>query len=158
MTIGQTSLRFAEPPDVEGTTDTYAGLNWSYSRRESLEHCTRRYFLQYYSTALPDSELKHRVKFLRGVKNRYLRTGELVHLVIGTYFKKLKYGKNLSADWLTKWVRSLFLEDKKYSAHIRGGGAPSNQQYPPVILDEILNEEDDHNGLLTQAEEQMVGA
>jgi len=158
MTMRQTSLSFAEPPEVGATTDTYAGLNWSYSRRESLEHCTRRYFLQYYSATLADSALKERVRFLRAVKNRYLRTGELVHLVIGTYFKKLKQGKTLSADWLTRWVKSLLLEDKHYTAHIRGGGAPSNQQYPPVILDEILSEVDDHAMLLAQAEEQMVSA
>lgn len=154
----QTSLSFAEPPDVVATTDTYAGLNWSYSRRESLEHCTRRYFLQYYSATLADSMLKERVRFLRAVKNRYLRTGELVHLAIGTYFKKLKQGKTLSADWLTRWVKSLLLEDRKYTSHIRGGGAPSNQQYPPVILDEILSEVDDHAVLLAHAEEQMVSS
>ncbi len=45
----QMNLRFAETPELEGTADAYAGLNWSYSRREALEHCTRRYFFQYYA-------------------------------------------------------------------------------------------------------------
>jgi hypothetical protein len=92
------------------------------------------------------------------VKNRYLRTGELVHLVIGTYFKKLKQGKNLSADWLTKWAKDLFQKDRTYSARIRAGGAASNEQYPPVLLDEIVNEDEENDGFLSQTEEQMLRA
>jgi hypothetical protein len=98
----QMNFRFVETPELGGTNDAYAGLSWSYSRRESLEHCTRRYFFQYYAHALPDGELKTKVSFLKGVKNRYLRTGEIVHLIIATYFKKLKIGRNLSEDWLAK--------------------------------------------------------
>jgi PD-(D/E)XK nuclease superfamily len=155
-THGQSKL--IEISEMPETTDDYGGLNWSYSRRESLDHCTRRYFMQYYATALEDAKFRARVEFLRGVKNRHLRTGELVHLVIGTYFKKLKLGRTLSADWLAKWAMDLFRKDQKYSAHIRCGGAPAEQQYPPVILDEIVNEEDGHSGLFAQAEEQMLSS
>src|SRR2546429_4867157 len=98
----QMNLRFTEIPELEGTTDAYAGLNWSYSRREALEDCTRRYFFQYYASALPSGDFKTKVNFLRGVKNRYLRTGEIMHLMIATHFKKLKIGRNLSEDWLMK--------------------------------------------------------
>ncbi len=150
--------RLSDGPEFSGATDEYAGLNWSYSRRELVDQCTRRYFFQYYAGTLEDAEFGARVQFLRGMKNRYLRTGELVHLVIGTYFKKLKQGKTLSADWLTNWAKTLFQEDRKYSAHIRAGGAPSKQQFPPVILDEIMNHGDGHDGLLSQSEEQMVSS
>ncbi len=144
--------------ETSGTTHEYAGLSWSYSRRESLDQCTRRHFFQYYAGALEDAEFRARVQFLRSVKNRYLRTGELAHLVIGTYFKKIKLGKTLSVDWGTQWARNLFREDRRYSAHIRAGGAPIKQQYPPVILDEILSDGDSHDKLLSQAEEQMLGS
>src|SRR5712664_3781762 len=50
----------------------YVGLNWSYSRREALEHCTRRYFYQYYSEALKDPRLRARVLFLKSVKEQIL--------------------------------------------------------------------------------------
>jgi hypothetical protein len=133
-------------------------VSWSYSRRETLDQCTRRYFFHYYSAALEDVKFRAKVQFLNRVKNRYLRTGELVHLVIGTYFKKVKQGKTLSADWLMKWARNLFRTDRMYSAHIRAGGAPSKQQYPPVILDEVLNEGDRNGALLSQAEGQMVSS
>jgi hypothetical protein len=154
----QMNLRFAETPELEGAADPYAGLNWSYSRRETLEHCTRRYFFQYYASALPTGEFKTKVNFLRGVKNRYLRTGEIAHLMIATYFKKLKIGRNLSEDWLAKWAKDLLREDRKYSLHIRNGGAPAQQQFPPTILDEILNCLEGDEGLLDHAEEQMLRA
>jgi hypothetical protein len=154
----QMSLRFAETPELEGTTDAYAGLNWSYSRREALEHCTRRYFFQYYASTLPTGEFKTKVNFLRGVKNRYLRTGEIAHLMIATYFKKLKIGRNLSEDWLSKWAKDLLLEDRRYSLHIRNGGAFAQQQFPPTILDEVLNGSEGDEVLLDHAKEQMLGA
>src|SRR6266567_2737718 len=153
---GQLQLDLLEIPGISRATDAYAGLKWSYSRRESLEQCNRRYFFQYYADKLEDAEVRARAQFLKRVKNRHLRTGELVHLVIGTYFKKLKQGKKLSADWLTQWAKDLFREDREYSTQIRAGGAVSNRRYPPVILDEIVSEEDGHGALLSQAQEQMV--
>ncbi len=154
----QQQLDFGEVPETPAREDAYAGLNLSYSRRESLDQCTRRYFFQYYGSKLENSELLAKAQFLRGVKNRYLRTGELVHLVIGTYFKKVKQGKQVVADGLTKWAGELFRQDQMYSAHIRNGGQAASQPYPPVILDEILNERTGHDRLLVQAEEQMVNS
>lgn len=154
----QRQLGLANIAETSAAGDEYAGLNWSYSRRESVDQCTRRYFFQYYVDALENPELRTKAQFLKGLKNRHLRTGELVHLVIGTYFKKLKQGKTLSADWLTKWARELFQEDRKYSDHIRAGGSPANQQYPPVILDEIVNQVDGQGELLAQSQDQMLRA
>ncbi|PYL79094.1 MAG: hypothetical protein DMF21_13765 [Verrucomicrobia bacterium] len=134
----QMNLRFAETPELEGKTDAYAGLNWSYSRREALEHCTRRYFFQYYASALPSGDFKTKVNFLRGVKNRYLRTGEIVHLMIATHFKKLKIGRNLSEDWLMKWAKDLLAEDRKYSLHIRNGGASAHNNSHPQFSTKFL--------------------
>src|SRR5438128_51848 len=102
---GQLQSDLLETPEISRATDAYAGLKWSYSRRGSLEQCNRRYFFQYYAHRLEDAEFRARVQFLKGVKNRHLRTGELVHLVIGTYFKKLKQGRKLSVDWLTQWAK-----------------------------------------------------
>ena len=154
----QRELGFEIITETPAASDEHAGLNWSYSRRESVDQCNRRYFFQYYSDALEDAELRTRVQFLKGLKNRYLRTGELVHLVVGTYFKKLKQGKTLSEDWLTKWAREIFDEDQKYSLHIRAGGSPTNRQYPPVLLDEIVNQVDGHSELLALSGEQMLSA
>ena len=143
---------------IEEAEHDYAGLNWSYSRRESLEQCTRRYFFQYYATALQDVDMRNRSQFLKSVKNRFLRTGELVHLVISTYFKNLKKGKNLSADWAAKWAKELFAKDRSYSARVRAGGVLWQQQYPPTILDEVINSQENSSALLTHAEEQMVSS
>jgi hypothetical protein len=143
---------------VEEAEHDYTGLNWSYSRRESLEQCTRRYFFQYYTAELQNTEMRNRAQFLKNVKNRFLRSGELVHLVISTYFKNLKKGKTLSADWAAKWAKELFAKDRNYSAHVRGGGLLWQQQYPPTILDEIMNSSENGAALLIQTEEQMVSS
>jgi hypothetical protein len=154
----QQQLDFGDVPEIATRDDAYAGLRLSYSRRESLDQCTLRYFFQYYGNALHDPDLHARVQFLKGVKSRHLRTGELVHLVIGTYFKKLKQGKRVFADGLTKWARELFRQDQIYSAHIRNGGRAAGRPFPPAILDEILNMRIGHEGLLIQAEEQLLNS
>lgn len=154
----QQQLDFGEVPETPAREDACAGLRLSYSRRESLDQCTRRYFFQYYGSALENSELQAKVQFLKGVKNRHLRTGELVHLVIGTYFKKLKQGKQAFADGLTKWAKELFRQDQVYSVHIRNGGRAASQPFPPVVLDEILNERTGQDRLLVRAEEQLLNS
>ncbi len=78
--------------------------------------------------------------------------------MIATYLKKLKIGRNLSEEWLAKWAKDLLLEDRKYSLHIRNGGASAQQQFPPTILDEVLNCSEGDEGLLDHAEEQMLRA
>jgi hypothetical protein len=59
-----------------------ARLNWSYSRREAVDHCLRRYFYQYYASYSPDANLREELKRLKEIKNHHLRVGELVHLAI----------------------------------------------------------------------------
>lgn len=142
----------------EGTAvfDGYTGLRWSYSRREALDQCPRRYFYQYYCDAINDADFRARVKSLRNVKNRYLRTGDIVHLVISTYFKKLKQGKRLSSQWAASWARGLFADDRRHSLDIRDGKAFPESKYPPSVLDEIVSDVADCNDLLKQAQEQML--
>jgi hypothetical protein len=139
--------------DVAGN----ARLNWSYSRRESVDQCLRRYFYQYYGGCIPDAALRAEVKSLREIKNRHLRTGELLHLAVGTYFKKKKLGTDLPSNWLQSWVRKLFAADQQYSLSIRSGGARSTEQYPPTLLDEILLAEDSGDELRA-ATDQLIRA
>ena len=136
----------------------YNGLNWSYSRREALEHCTRRYFYQYYSDGIHDEKLRTQVSFLKKVKNRYLRTGEIVHVIVSTYLKKKNLRRALSRPWLVQWARELFEKDRRYSRHIQAGGPISTDRYPPTLLDEIVNNPQDpnHLPLLADAEQQML--
>lgn len=147
---------FASLVEEGSVVADYSGLNWSYSRRESLEQCTRRYFFRYYAETLADQELRAAVLFSKSVKNRYLRMGELVHLAISTYLKKRKANRTLSEPWLKRWVSELFAKDRAYSEHIRGGGAAQAGQYPPTILDEIVNDSADGSDLLAQAEKRMI--
>jgi ATP-dependent exoDNAse (exonuclease V) beta subunit len=85
--------------------------------------------------------LREQVKRPKEIKNHHLRVGELVHLAISTYFKKLKQGKDLPSSWLQSWVRKIFAEDQAYSKLIRSGGPSSTEKYPPTILDEQASEQ-----------------
>jgi len=53
------SLWEEEPASVSGGV---ARLNWSYSRRESLDQCPRRYFYQYYTACTTDLDLREQLK------------------------------------------------------------------------------------------------
>jgi hypothetical protein len=133
-------------------------LNWSYSRREAVDHCLRRYFYQYYASCSPDASLREQVKRPKEIKNHHLRVGELVHLAISTYFKKLKQGKDLPSSWRQSWVRKIFAEDQAYSKLIKSGGPSSTEKYPPTILDEIVFDVAEGDQLLEQAAEQLGAA
>lgn len=147
------SLWEEEQPALVGSGR--ARLNWSYSRRETFDQCLRRYFYQYYATCATDPKLREDLRRIKEIKNRHLRVGDLVHLAISTYFKKLKQGKDLPSSWLQNWVRKLFAEDQAYSRLIRSGGAPSTAQYPPTVLDELLYEVHNSTQLLEAANQQL---
>ncbi len=154
----QRQLDFGDGHEAPAREETFAGLKLSYSRRESLEQCTRRYFFLYYGRSVEDRELRAKIQFLKGIKNRHLRIGELIHLVIGTYFKKLKDRKRVAADGLTTWARELFQQDQIYSEHIRRGGTATKQPFPPATLDEIVNEQEAQSEIMAQSEQQLLKA
>jgi hypothetical protein len=146
-----------EEPSSAAVAGT-ARLNWSYSRREAAEQCLRRYFYQYYSNCVTDSSLRDQIQRIKEIKNRHLRIGELVHLAISTYFKKLKQGKTLTPAWVERWVAEIFAGDQAYSKRIKSGGPASNDKYPPTVMDEIVNGVPDGDRLLNEAGNQLRSA
>lgn len=56
-----------------------------------MEQCPLRYYFEYYGSHLRmarDEPRKERLRFLKSLSNRHLRTGTIVHLIIRTYFKR----------------------------------------------------------------------
>lgn len=144
--------------DPQTNSNGHARLSWSYSRREAVDQCLLRYFYQYYGAFLNDATVREEIKHLRELKNRHLRAGELLHLAIGTYFKKKKLGTDLPFSWLRSWVRKLLAADQAYSRSIRSGGQRSNEQYPPTLLDEIIHDVPGGDELLRSTTEALVAA
>ena len=71
--------------------DQMEKVEWSYSRRSTLNQCARKYYFEYYGsnkyTAVREP-LKEQLHFLKQLQNRYERTGFILHLMISQYFKK----------------------------------------------------------------------
>lgn len=107
---------FGEAKSV--STEEKLDLEWSYSRRSALEQCPRRYYYHYYGASARKAKSepqKETLRVLKGLSNRHLRTGQLLHLAIGIYFKKLQEGATDSFGWLCDWAQSIYREDREYS-------------------------------------------
>jgi hypothetical protein len=79
------------------------GVEWSYSRRSTLEQCPRKYYFDYYGSALhraASDPQKARLRGLKKLQNRHERAGEIVHQVIADYFRKAQQGDVLNAGSL----------------------------------------------------------
>ena len=104
-------------PESQGSNFT----EWSYSRRSTLEQCARKYYYQYYGanqrTAKNDPQ-KEKLRFLKKLQNRHLRSGEILHFVIRAYLNKLQQGDEWSLDRLLQWARKIYREDLEHSQKV----------------------------------------
>ena len=154
------------PPDltiVEAAADErLSGLTWSHSRRSTLEQCPRRYYYEYYGantrTAKGESA-KEELRALKKVENRHERAGSLLHLAIGSYFRRSRNGERSDIDGLIAWARAKFADDRAYSrAHPEGGPAGGSAKYPPVLLREYHYALLDAEALCDDADSRLAAA
>lgn len=134
-------------------------VEWSYSRRHMLEQCPRRYYYHYYGASARKAEAerqKERLRFLKGLSNRYLRTGQLLHLAIRTYFKKRQAGETGSFDWLRGWVEDIYRKDRDYSRSGRYEAGSSYEEHQPAVLMEYHYGLPDAEELVEQSERRLV--
>ena len=134
---------------------------WSYSRRGALEQCPRKYYYQYYGsnrrTAKNDPQ-KEKLRFLKKLQNRHLRSGDILHFVIRWYLKKLQQGKQLSLDWLLQWALDTYRKDIKYSQQYEHGTALSNDIRHPKLLLEFYYGLPDAESLCADTEKRLITA
>jgi hypothetical protein len=131
-----------------------AQIQWSHARRETLEHCARRYYYEYYgaksrrATADPKKE---DIRFLSSLSNRHLRSGDILHMAIRQFYRN----GDSSSSWLSKWARRIYREDYEYSRS--GGGTQSPRgPYPPKMLVEFYYRQPDAETLYAESEERLV--
>ncbi len=134
---------------------------WSYSRREMLAQCPRRYYYQYYGanqrTAKAEPQ-KAKLKFLKGLSNRYLRTGNILHLVISTYLNKLRQGEQWSPDRLLNWARKIYHDDLEYSRQYEHGTPLPDGNRGPFLLLEFYYGLENTEALCTESEGRLIAA
>lgn len=138
-----------------------ADMHWSYSRRSCLEQCPRRYYNTYFGAnkrTAKQEAAKERLHFLKGLSNRYERTGALVHLAIKTYFRKAHTGTVWDAAQLVQFARRIFREDRRYSQGFHAGQRVPSSSFPPTLLREYYYQHLDADALCAEAEDRMVTA
>jgi len=127
---------FQEPDLLKALAD----VAWSYSRRSTLERCFRAYYYEYYGaskrTAGQETD-KETIRVLKQLKNRYKRTGEILHLVIGNCLRKAQTGENWNTNRLIDWANTLFQKDLVYSQTYPDGEEIPTEKYPPTLLSEF---------------------
>ncbi len=132
---------------------------WSYSRRSMLEQCARKYYNAYFGsnkrTAQQESA-KTELHFLRGLSNRFERTGALAHLAIKQYFQHAQQGRFWDAQNLITFARKIFQEDRAYSRTYPDGTDVHGQKYPPTLLREYHYRQPDADTICQDAEERLV--
>ncbi len=139
-------------------------IKWSYSRRSLLEQCPRRYYYQYYGatkrTANTDSH-KQTLHLLNKLSNRYLRIGEIAHLVIRTYLTRQQQGEEWTLNRVLRWAQSIYHRDLEYSRQYKQKNLPSFQSSSnnlPAILLEFYYGFDNAEVLWAESEEQLLTA
>lgn len=139
--------------DTQVDTGEQAQVGWSYSRRQTLDQCARRYYYDYYGArvrlAAADPQ-KRDIRLLKKLSNRYLRSGGILHIAIRLFYK---HGED-SGDWLVDWARRTYRADYEYS---RGGPLP-HADYPPVMLLEFYYDHPGADALYAESEKRLLGA
>ncbi len=148
--------------DQSDETPDLTNIAWSYSRRETLEQCTRRYYYEYYGASkrfAKQHPVDEQVRFLKRLQSRYLRAGDLLHLAIRTYFRKAQEGRtSLDPDRLVRWACDIFQGDQSYSRTNPTGEFIPQEDYPPVLLREYYYRLPDADALCVEEEKRLANS
>jgi len=145
----------AEPPAEPSLRE------WSYSRRSLLEQCPRRYYYAYYganSRTAKNEPQKEKLRFLKELQTRHLRTGNILHLVIRTYFKHQGKGEVWSVERARSWAQKLFRQDVAYSQSYQHGTPHLTGNQRPALLLEFYYGEGGTEALMAESEAQLMTA
>jgi hypothetical protein len=136
-------------------------IEWSYSRRDLFERCLRWYYYTYYGAAAkmaPTDPMKPQLKRLKKLSNRYLRAGELLHLIIRTYIKKYKGGEEWSTDRTVNWAVEMYKKDLERSISYQKTGLDQDKNDQSVLLAEFFFNQPDAETLWLESLQRLKRA
>lgn len=128
---------------------------YSYSKRDSLESCARRYFYDYYAGAksVPfDVERKATLRAMKELKNRHLWAGEILHSLIQL---RLARGQTWSPTWFLQQAVQRFDRAVVFS---RNPTQSHTEKYPPPMLSEFAYREPDAEESVQASREKLTTA
>ncbi len=143
------------PEEIQCSVST---VTWSYSRRDVLEKCARRYYYEYYGAAARAEPDKAEMSRLKRIQNRYERAGTILHFVIAAYLRAARKGEIWTAERLLRWAATIFSDDRNYSIADPDGESPSTRTFPPVLLREFHYREADAVEKIRDAERRLTVA
>ncbi|MGH9943076.1 MAG: RecB family exonuclease [Pyrinomonadaceae bacterium] len=158
----QLSLLFDDADDwFSSEESSRIHIEWSHSRREAFERCPLAYYNRYYgasSRAAKDEPNKEVLRFMKSLKSRYERAGNILHFIIKNYFDKAQRGDSSSLDWLRSWARAVFGRDLEHSRRYPQTNGSNTETYPPVLLMEFYYGFPDAEKVCSETEERLLAA
>ncbi len=140
--------------------DAIRAIEWSYSRRESLEQCPLRYYYEYFGAnkkkakGEPD---KARLHTLKASSNCYLRTGTILHLIISQFFRNMQAGEPRTHNDAIDWATRLLKKDMDYSRQYPD--LPETQgKFPPILLREYIDQPAEADAFYDRVAQRMIEA
>lgn len=151
-----------ESPIQSSVQEVVYDVNWSYSRRTTLERCSRQYYYIYYGanlrTAKQEPE-KETLRFLKNrVTNRYFLSGDLLHRMIKIYFDHAREGNVWQANRLVSFAEKIFEESWAYSRAYPEIELWPDEPYPPKLLQEYYSGDPEAETLCTSERTRLVNA
>jgi hypothetical protein len=137
-------------------------ITWSYSRRSTLEQCTRRYYYEYFGSSkrtAKEEPYKDELHFLKNrVHNRYLLSGSALHTVIRSYFKNAQKGDIWDVNRLVNFALKIFRDSWTYSEKHPDGKFVPDGPYPPKLLQEYYDRHPKADQLCADEETRLINA
>ncbi|MGD2034375.1 MAG: hypothetical protein PVF73_04920, partial [Bacteroidales bacterium] len=117
-------------------------IKWSYSKREFLRQCLRKYYFHYYGSNLKlalKEKRKEDIRYYKSFSNKYLVFGDIIHKIIAYRILQYKKGNN----WDEAAIKS-FGYSKVNDAIIASENINRNKEFSEhdnIFMEIIFNEE-----------------
>ena len=153
---------FEEEATQISVQEAIQDITWSYSKRSTLERCTRQYYYNYFGAnklTAKQEPAKEALHFLKNsVKSRHLLSGGALHTVIKTYFLHARKGDIWNVDRLISFAQKIFRDSWAYSRAHPDGKVNLNEKYPPILLEEYYYEHPEAEDLCAAEESRLIDA
>ncbi len=135
-------------------------IAWSHSRRTLLERCPRHYYYEYYGANARsgvDDPCKATLRFLKNLRNRYIRAGQILHAAIARFFRLAQDGEVWTSQRLESWATRLLDRDVAYSKlHPNGQESSVEGQPESVLLLEFYYRQRDAEALYSDIRTRLI--
>ena len=132
-------------------------VKWSFSRRNTLETCLRKYYYQYYASKLEPTGTKDfkSIRFLKSLSSQHLVAGKVIHNLVKLYLKKAQTGPEFTIEWLRQSAKQKIEQSIEYSKSVLAG-KEKQYQFPPFLLMEVFNEDPNASTIYETVEQKVL--